>query len=156
MNTISYDDMDYIVYLDKDKRPIGFHITPDEIEALEIKYEAKIHTSFEFPMGTSEVLELLGIHTSVYWALSYLSNACGSPNTANKLLYYKPDFAILAKEIASEMDCAKSVDDFLKDIMTTTVDKCKYRNVDGTCFISFTTPCAKNCEGKRSQDFIGP
>ena len=103
-------DCDYLVYFDQDMNVIGYELSPDERQALSIRYHASEEATAVMPLKTIYILEVFGIHTITVWLVE-------NSEKKGQLLFYKPSMLALAKEIAKTLDCALPIDDY-SDIVT--------------------------------------
>ena len=98
-------DCDYLVYLDQEMNIVGYELSPDERQALSIRYKASEEATATLPLKTIYILEIFGIHTTMVWLIE-------NSEKKGQLLFYKPSMLAFTKEIAKTLDGALPIDDY--------------------------------------------
>lgn len=103
-------DCDYLVYLDQDLNVVGYELSPDERQALSLRYKASEEATPTLPLKTIYLLEIFGIHTTMVWLIE-------NSEKKGQLIFYKPSILTLSKEVAKTLDSALPIEDYA-DIVT--------------------------------------
>lgn len=99
-------DCDYLVYLDQELNVTGYELTPDERQALSLRYNAVEESTATMPLKTVYILEVFGINTTMVWMVE-------NKERKGQLLFYKPSILSFSKEIAKTLDEALPISDFV-------------------------------------------
>ena len=99
-------DCDYLIYLDQELNLIGYELSPDERQALSLRYHASEEATSTMPVKTIYILEVFRIHTTMVWLVE-------NAGKKGQLLFYKPSILALSKEVAKTLDCALPIEDFM-------------------------------------------
>lgn len=99
-------DIDYLMFLDKDLKLLGYEMSEDDCHAFSIRYGIAEDCIIKstVPKGTAYTLEVWGVNTT----LVFLLNDDGKQG---ELLTYKPNPFSLAKEMGNTIETALPYDD---------------------------------------------
>jgi len=101
-------DCDYLIYLDHELNVAGYELSPDERQALSLRYNASETNETTMPLKTAYILEVFGINTTMVWLMT-----ANGKEKKGQLLFYKPSALALSKEIVKTADEALPIADFL-------------------------------------------
>jgi len=92
-------DVDYLVYLDKNLKVLGFEMSEDDKQAFQIRYKSSENCGVNGvpPKDAAYTLEVFGINTT----LAFVMNG-----DKGELLYYRPSPINFAQEIGKTIDTA--------------------------------------------------
>ena len=92
-------DVDYLVYLDKELKILGYEMSEDDKQAFQIRYKSSENCGVNGtpPKATAFTLEVFGINTTLAFVME---------GDKGELLYYRPSAVNFAQEIAKTIDTA--------------------------------------------------
>ena len=86
-------ECDYFVYLDEKNEIVGFELSADERNAMDIRYHVEGDKKYpNIPKAAKFMLEIFSIATVVVWTMD-------EDTKKGELLFYKPNLHELAKDI---------------------------------------------------------
>lgn len=91
-------DCDYVIYLDDKASVVGFELSPDERQAMYIRYNVKDKEVYpNIPVTATHILEVFAINSVVIWTKD-------TETSEGELLFYRPSTKDLAIDIAKSED----------------------------------------------------
>lgn len=84
-------DCDYYVYLDENKKVIGFDLSPDERQSLALKYNSTEDQEPRIPDKAISILEVFAVSSVLIWMMNH--------DKRGTLLFYRPDYSDLSKAV---------------------------------------------------------
>ena len=93
-------ECDYVVYADDKANIMGYELSPDERQGLDVRFNAKNQEEYPtIPDKATHLIEIFGITTVIVWVKD-------TETGKGELLFYRPMFQELAKDIAKFGDQA--------------------------------------------------
>lgn len=138
-------DCDYIVYLNKNKEPIGFELAHEEIElVVKANNLESVDYTLLLPKGTSCVMECYKVASILIWRKS------DDKEIPSRFLYYKPNYYDLAETINDSLGQAVEIGAAtIKPGDDAYVGLCLYHH-EGKCILDDKyTPC----KGRGCRDY---
>lgn len=100
-------DLDYLVYFDKEMKVVGFEMSDDDKQALQIRYKTPENCGVipKIPAGATHFLEVFGVSTTLAFMLD-----SDTTKQSGELLSYRPSPMELAREIGKTLEQVLPID----------------------------------------------